>query len=372
MKRFWINGIYNSAVLLLGIVHIKVLFYFIDKDILNTFFYFQALIMFAGTIPMVAFEITFQNFVPKSEEEGRRKILGNALLISTLIYLLLSAIVSLYRREALPYVPLMYATVILSLMISYSRAMSRFHLANGIYIVSILLTISGLWIFRPGSPIAIASIYFISGAIPAIISLPLFKPIFRMELSRDFIQYLKGSLFAVITSPIMRYWDRILLERVSPQHIAGFTLVRRIDRLLRQILSSFMIWIIPRLSNPRTREKTVKMFFPSYIALSLLLVSGEILAGRWLLRVFARADYAAYYPVLLIFALTLLISSIYSFKMTLLRLSGRIEPFVVHNYLFSIVFVIASLFLLKFSVAGIATAFLIATLSAALYIMTVR
>ena len=372
MKRFWLNGIYNSAVLLLGGLHIKVLFYFVSKDTLNTFFYFQALVMFAGTIPLMAFELVFQNFLPKSTDLSRRRILGDALLMGTIIYTILGAIVWLYRPTSTPYIILLFIPILLSMIVSYSRAMGNIHLANGIYITSILLTIAGLFKFHPQEPIPIASIYSVAHAIPLIFALIYFRPIFTLRYSRDFLRYTRGSLFAVLTSPIMRYWDRILLERISPQDIAGFTLVRRIDRLMRQIISSFMIWAIPKLSRPEIRERTIRMLLPSYLFLSLALVIVEIWMGRWLLRVLAKTDYTAYYPILLIFAIALLVSSIYSFRMTVIRLSGRIEPFVIHNYLFALTFIVCSLLLLKFSTMGIAMAFLIATLSAALYVFYIK
>ncbi len=367
MKRFWISGIYHVFVLLLGIIHVKVLFLLVDKSILDRFFYLQALVLFAGTIPAVAMELVFQHFVPKSRSEESRALLGMGLLLFILFYAVMGIIIVLLNSQALPFVLFFLPFTGLSLLVSYSRAARRFHLANAMYISSLIFIVLGLLITRPQSPTEVGVVYGVGSIIPFTAGILLLSPVWKIPETGRFLRYISYSFASVLTSPIMRYWDRIIMERISPGDVAGITLVRRIDWLFRQILSSFMIWLIPRMS--RGGSRAARMAFPSYLFLSLSLFTVEVAAGKWIIEAFSRDEYVRYYPLLVVFAVAFLISSIYSFRMTLMRVSGKIDRFLIHNYIFSITFVLATLVLSGLSAKGIALSFLIATISAGTYIV---
>ncbi len=367
MRKFWISGLYHVFVLLLGIVHVKVLFFFVDKAVLDRFFYLQAFVLFAGTIPAVAMELVFQHFVPKSREEESRALLGMGLILFLLFYTSMGAIIALLNRQALPFVLFFLPFTGLNLLVSYSRAARRFHLANAIYLSSLLLIVAGIFITRPESPIKVGIVYGLASIIPLVAGILILSPIWRISGFGPFIRYISYSFASVLTSPIMRYWDRIILERISPGDVAGLTLVRRIDWFFRQILSSFMVWLIPRMS--RGGNRAARVVFPSYLLLSISLFITEVVAGKWIIELFSKAEYVEYYSLLTIFAVAFLISSIYSFRMTVMRVSGKIDRFLIHNYMFSATFVLATLLLSGLSARGIALSFLIATVSAGTYIV---
>ncbi len=367
MKRFWLSGIYHVFVLLLGIAHVKVLFLLVDKPILDRFFYLQSLVLFAGTIPAVAMELVFQHFVPKSSPNESRSLLGMGLMLFAIFYMVMGLLIVLINNRTLPFVMLFLPFTGLSLLVSYARAARRFHLANALYLTSLILIVIGLFITRPDSPVRVGMVYGLASTIPFIAGIFLLSPAWKLSGAGRFLRYISYSFASVLTSPIMRYWDRIIMERISPGDVAGLTLVRRIDWLFRQILSSFMIWLIPRMS--RGGSRTARMAFPSYLFLSLSLFIVEVAGGKWIIQVFSRSEYVRYYPLLVIFAVAFLISSIYSFRMTVMRVSGKISRFLIHNYVFSITFVLATLLLSGFSAKGIALSFLIATISAGTYIL---
>ncbi len=367
MKRFWISGLYHVSVLLLGAAHIKVLFFLVDKAVLDQFFYFQALVLFAGTIPAVAMELVFQHFVPKSRKGESRALLGMGLILFSLFYAVMGLLIALMDPRTPAFVVFFLPFTGLSLLVSYSRAARRFHLANAMYLTSLALTVLGLLITHPRSPAGVGMVYGIASSIPFFGGIVILSPLWRISGVKSFLRYTLYSFASVLTSPIMRYWDRIILERISPGDVAGLTLIRRIDWFFRQILSSFMIWLIPRMS--RGGNRTAKVVFPSYLLLSTGLFVMEVLAGKWIIELFSTSQYVKYYPLLIIFATAFLISSIYSFRMTLMRLSGKIDRFLLHNYIFSATFIAATLLLSGFSAKGIALSFLVATITGGSYIV---
>ncbi len=331
MKSFFYYGVFNTSFLIANILLNKLVFFLIGKDALNVFFFHQAIALSIASLSVVPIELTFQYFIPK-----HRDMLGNILFVSLLIYTLsysLSGfVVGILMEFELSLVFLLFPVSMHSILIALSRADDRIAYANFLSILPIVMVSLLILRYVPENAHELANYYFLSYTIATLPILLRYPPKLRGSLKtlKRILPYMSQAFLSSIPSPFIRHVDRIILQFFSPNDLAGFTLVRRIDQFARQILNSFTIWLIPRAS--RYGKRIYGRYLAYYMLVSMMLFAGVLFLAEYILKLLAHETYVAYAPYLRVFLVALPISSYYSFKLMFLRLSGNIRTFRNFNF----------------------------------------
>jgi len=349
------NSVLNLINIGLSFLNLKVLFIFLDLKALDSFFLIQSISLSISSIFIVSFETTFQNFIPKMSINDSKILLTKSLILTSIFYL----IFSFFDFKIFLFFP--YA--IFPIFLSYLYAVKKFTTSHIINALSIITTISSIFILKPKETTLVIFIYFFVYLIFCLFLIVLIKPslTFKKEIIIQIKDYYKFSFLSSLTSPIYRYLDRFILGLFgNVGDVSGFVLIRRIDNFLRQILNTpLSIAIINISSNP----SYFNQFFKKYMFFSFFLFIIELVLGYFILLIIGGEVFLKFYFSLILLSFSFLISAIFSIFILKERVLNNPKPFFIFNISFVLFYFVLSIILFKFfGYNGIALSFLISTI----------
>ncbi len=351
------NSLLNIFNIFLGFLNLKVLFDILSPKILDEFFIIQAIALSISSIFTVSFEVVFQNFIPKWQNDNDRILLFKSILITSSFYVIFSFL----NFKIILLLP--YAIIPLFSNFLYSR--KNYTISNSINSLSLISIITALIISKPKSLNYVLEIYFIVYLIVLIILILITKPkiAYKNEIISEIKNYYRLSFISSLTSPIYRYLDRFVLGLLgSVGDVSGIALIRRIDSTIRQILNAPLSIATVEMSSDILY---LKKFFPKYTLIALGLFLSEIVFGYFAIILVAGSSFLRFYPSLIIFSVAFLISSFISIFIIKNRVQNNPKPFLINNILFVICYFTFSIILFgKFKEHAIALSFLISTIIA--------
>ncbi|MEO0202639.1 MAG: hypothetical protein ABIL37_02825 [candidate division WOR-3 bacterium] len=326
-----------------------------DISDLDNFFIIQGISLSVSAIFTVSFETTFQNFIPKWSLEKSKILLFKAILLTSFFYINFSIFY--------PKIILLFPYAIVPLFLSYLYSRKQYLTSNIINSIAIISLIITLITFKPKALYDVLKFYFFIYSIFAIILIIITKPKahFNLKIVQDISNYYKIAFLSSLTSPLYRYLDRFILGLLgSNGDVTGFSLIRRIDNTFRQILNSpLSIVTIEISSNIHYFEK----FFPKYLFIVFLLFLLELIGGYFIILIVSNSYFLKFYPSLVIFSITFLISAVFSIFIIRKRVQNEPKPFLIYNASFAILFFAFSIMLFPiFQSTAIAIGFLLSTI----------
>ncbi len=351
------NSLLNIFNIFLGFLNLKVLFDILNPKVLDEFFIIQAIALSVSSIFTVSFEVVFQNFIPKWQNENDRILLFKSILITSSFYVIF-LFLNFKIILLLPY-------AIMPLFSNFLYSKKRYALSNLINSLSLISIITAFIILKPRSLNHVLEIYFIVYLIVLIILIFVTKPkiAFKNDIFLEIKNYFKLSFISSLTSPLYRYLDRFVLGLLGDVgDVSGIVLIRRIDSTIRQILNAPLSIAAVEMSSDILY---LKKFFPKYTLIAFGLFLLEIVFGYFAIILVAGSSFLKFYPSLIIFSIAFLISSFVSIFIIKKRVQNNPKPFLINNVLFVICYFIFSIILFeKFKEHAIALSFLISTIIA--------
>lgn len=349
------NSILNIFSIFLTFLSIKILFSILEVSVLDSFFFFQAISLSISSVFIVNFEVVFQNFIPKIENSNARILLFEAISITTLFYFLISLIN--------PILLLLLPYSILPLFLIFLYAKKQYLLSNTINISSILLFIFALILFKPNSLEKLLYVYFLTYLPFMIVCLFITKPkiSFNKIILNEIWNYFKISFISALTTPLYRYLDRFILGLLgNTGDVSAFTLIKKVDNTIRQILNAPLSIATIEISS---NEAYFYKFFPRYAILVFLFFFIELIAGYFILLYIGGKSFIAFYPNVIIFSFALLISAFFTIYIIKQRVRNNPTPFLIYNISFVILYFIFAIVLFSyFKSLSISLSFLISTI----------
>jgi O-antigen/teichoic acid export membrane protein len=378
--------------LVFSFVQLKILSAYLPKDPLGLLFALQGIALIVAEASKLGFPLTFARYLPKFEAEldsdKARGLLalgiGAHLALGLLELLLAFLVFHLFglRSDLVRLFPLAFVSYFLyaNFGLIFSAFVGRRRMVRGAVLNVGFLLAFNLTLFLRRDVLDVPGVLWVQllTVIPffflSILLLDLF-PLRPRGVFREIRGFWKFSAYTSLLAPVFHYVDRIIVTAFLPlASVAVFTVGRKIDRALKNLLAIPMTSFGPEVSFAAERGRTrmlregATLFARLNVLAALATFLLVILLGKLAIRVVSTEAYLGAYPVLVILASSLVPTGISAPIGMYARSIGNMKLFFSTNLMWIVVYLGTSIALVRpLGLNGVALATLIASTIVAFY-----
>ena len=308
---------------LMALFQVKILTNWLSKATLGAYFYAFGLSLFAMGIAMAGSQAVCTRFIPYFEANGRRDDAEGLLGALTAIYFILGVLGIILLETFVPEVKRFGAAraalilgymQVLSFALQGQRKMVAFAVIPTTFTVVHNLTI--FLLRRSLEP----QVIFVSMALWATLGIVVEMAVMGLNVSLRKSTSVFGEIFHFwmfsfangLLYPILMYADRaIMWGFTSPSEVALFSVAKKASEAIRRTLHVLSHVAAPEISYDSVLGDgaVAKIYWKSYILMSLLLAALAIAFGKKIIVILATKAYLPSYKYLVLLVLAVVISS---------------------------------------------------------------